>query len=129
MDKFVLIYSYGSECDGGITYKTFLAESKDKALFDLELDFDRIQALRKQNAKKCQEMSARVDSIKDADKKHKAFMELNQWECNRNDSYIVMGDFKFSIEEIAYWDHDKNTYVFYANIITLDEWFTRELAT
>ena len=129
MIKLVLIYQYGDEFEGGTAYKTFLSESKEKALFDLELEFERIVSLKKINRKKEQELQNRIDSLNNPEKKRILLLEsLDLSKSNQNEERLKMGDFTFDIDNVSYFDSSKDKLIFDANIVTLEEWFNRELA-
>jgi hypothetical protein len=46
---------------------------------------------------------------------------------SQNES-IKLGDFNFNIENVSYFDSHKNKLIFSADVVTLDEWFNRQLA-
>ena len=129
MVKLVLIYQYGDEYDGGTAYKTFTSESKEKALMDLELEFDRVVVQKKNNSKKEQELENRIQSTNNVEKKRVLLIESMEIRKNfsQNES-IKLGDFNFNIENVSYFDSHKNKLIFSADVVTLDEWFNRQLA-
>lgn len=95
----------------------------------MELEFDRIIALKKINRKKEQELQSRIDSLNNPEKKRILLLEsLELSKSNSTQECLKLGEFSFDIENVSYFDSQKDKLVFDAQIITLDEWFNRELA-
>lgn len=126
MQKFVLTYEYGDEFEGGTSYKTFEYESKDKALFDLELEFERVVALERVYQKEVDQIHNRIHSTNNPEKKLAGYKDLRDKEESYKSKLLLrIGNHSFPIDYVSYRDSETNKYKFYANISTLEDWFSR----